>query len=295
MRVLVTGTEGQVVRAMRERARPGLEIQAVGRPDLDLEKPEALADVVERIAPDAVVSAAAYTAVDAAEQEQTRAFTVNSEGAGALSAAAARIGAPIVHLSTDYVFDGAKPAPYREDDPTGPATVYGASKLAGEIAVAEANPAHVILRTAWVYAPFGQNFVRTMLRLAETRDEVSVVSDQLGNPTYALDIADGVFAVLDRLKAGGRDGFGIFHMVGTGETSWAGFAEAVFEGSARRGGPSARVKPIATAAYPTPAPRPANSRLDCAKLERVYGVRLPTWRESLERCLDRLIGPARSG
>ena len=193
----------------------------------------------------------------------------------------------ILHLSTDYVFDGRSPSPYGEGDPTGPITVYGASKLAGEAAAASAHHHHAILRTAWVYAPHGRNFVRTMLRLAETRDEVGVVGDQLGCPSAAEDIAGGVLKIAAALHAG-EGAPGLYHMTGSGEASWAEFAAAVFEGSRQRGGPSARVKPISTADYPTPAARPANSRLDCRRVQAVFGVSLRPWREALGRCLDAL-------
>jgi dTDP-4-dehydrorhamnose reductase len=208
-----------------------------------------------------------------------------------LAAAAAAVGAPILHLSTDYVFDGRGAGAYVETDPAAPLNVYGASKLAGERAVAAANPAHVILRTAWIYAPQGRNFVRTMLELARTRDEVAVVADQIGAPTYAPDLADGVLAVLAGLAEGRADPWGLFHVSAAGETSWAGFAEAIFSGAAVRGAPSASVRAIATTDHPTPARRPANSRLNNAKLARLHGVVLPHWRDGLERCLDRLLGP----
>ena len=287
MRLVVTGREGQVATALAlAGGRQGVEVVRLGRPELDLERLETIAPALRAARPDAVVSAAAYTAVDQAESEPERAHRVNALAPGRLAEAAADLGAPILHLSTDYVFDGRKPSPYAETDPTGPVTVYGASKLAGEQAVA-AHPRHVILRTAWVYAPHGKNFVRTMLRLAETREEVGVVGDQLGCPTSADDIAQGVLKIAAALHAG-QGATGLYHMAGTGEASWAGFATAIFEGARRRGGPSSRVRSIATADYPTPAARPANSRLDCARVGEVFGVTLPPWRESLERCLATL-------
>ncbi len=290
MRLLVTGVDGQVARALREAPRPeAVELVFVGRPTLDLDKPETIADAVADVAPDVVLSVAAYTAVDAAESDRDAAFRANGQAPGELAAAARRAGAPILHLSTDYVFDGTKPGPYVETDPTGPATVYGASKLAGEKAVVDAQPDSLVLRTAWVHAPWGSNFVRTMLRLAQTRDEVSVVADQHGAPTYAPDIAAALLALAAR--AARREGpFGTFHMSGAGETTWAGFAQAVFAGSAARGGVSAQVLPIPTKDYPTPAPRPLNSRLDCSALARDWGVRLPDWRGGLARGLDQLVG-----
>ena len=288
MRLVVTGREGQVATALaRAGERQRIEVVRLGRPELDLERLETIAPALRAARPDVVVSAAAYTAVDQAESEPERAHRVNALAPGRLAEMAAELAAPILHLSTDYVFDGRKPSPYVETDPTGPVTVYGAGKLAGEQAVAHRNPRHVILRTAWVYAPHGKNFVRTMLRLAESREEVGVVADQLGCPTSADDIAQGVLKIAAALHAG-QGAPGLYHMAGTGEASWAGFAGAIFEGARRRGGPSARVKPIATADYPTPAARPANSRLDCARVGDVFGVALPPWRESLGRCLDTL-------
>lgn len=292
MRIAVTGKVGQVASSLVERGTAaGHEIVPVGRPELDLAAADeaAMRAVLERIAPDAVVSAAAYTAVDRAESEPDLAFAVNAAGAGALARAAAGLGLPLIHLSTDYVFSGEGTQPWREDDQTGPLGVYGASKLAGEEAILAAHPGAVILRTAWVYSPFGANFVKTMLRLAEGRDEVSVVADQFGNPTSALDIADGVLAVAARLVAGEPGGAGVFHMAGAGETHWAGLAEAVFAEAARHGGPTARVRPIGTADYPTPARRPGNSRLDCSRLGKAYGVALPDWRGSLAQVVDRLL------
>ena len=294
IRIAVTGREGQVVQSLLERAsHHGVAVVAVGRPALDLARPETVLPALRDAAPDLVVSAAAYTAVDKAESEPELAEAINGAGAGGVAAAAATLGVPVVHLSTDYVFDGALDRPYREDDPTGPIGAYGRSKLSGERAVAAANPDHAILRTAWVYSPFGANFVKTMLRVAATRDELTVVADQQGCPTAALDIADAVIAVGRNLLASRDERLrGVFHMTGAGATNWAEFARTIFEISARRGGPEARVRPITTAEYPTPARRPANSRLDGTKLTQVHGVTLPDWRLSTESCIARLLGAA---
>ena len=292
MRILVTGTEGQVARAMAERAEAhGVTVTLLGRPDLDLAEPARVVGAVCALAADIVVNAAAYTAVDQAEAEPALAQTVNEAGAHAVASAAAKMGIPIVQLSTDYVFDGSGAHPYREDDPVEPLGVYGRTKLAGERAVAEANPDHAILRTAWVYSPFGKNFVRTMLRVGQGRDEVAVVADQHGSPTSALDIADGVITVCRNLLAQPKDLSlrGVFHMTGQGYTTWADFAEAIFDRAGRQGGPSPYVRRIATAEYLTPARRPASSRLDCSRLARVHGVALPAWRQSVEACVDRLL------
>lgn len=291
MRIAVTGRSGQVAQALVERGPVlGVDVVTAGRPELDLTQFATIEPALRAAAPDVIVSAAAYTAVDKAESEPELADTVNAKGAGAVAAAAAVLGLPIVHLSTDYVFSGDLDRPYREDDATAPAGAYGRSKLAGEAEVAAATPRHVILRTAWVYSPFGVNFVRTMLRLAQTRDAVAVVADQQGSPTSAHDIADALVKVCRNLESGQAAGlYGVFHMAGAGYTTWAGFAEEIFDASRIRGGPAARVEPIETAAYPTPAKRPANSRLDCSKLRAVHGVALPDWRGSLVPCVSRLV------
>ncbi len=290
MRIAVTGTAGQVVTSLLERGKAaGHEVIAVGRPDLDLADPASVARVLEAAKPDVIVSAAAYTAVDKAESESDLAFAVNGAGAGAVAQTAKKLGVPVIHISTDYVFDGMLDRPYVETDPTDPTGVYGASKLAGEQAVLAAHDDSVVLRVAWVYSPFGGNFVKTMLRLAGDRDEVSVVADQVGNPTSALAIADGIVQVATNMVADSSLSLrGIFHMTASGEASWADFAEGIFAASAARGGPSASVRHIGTADYPTPAIRPANSRLDCGKIARVHGVTLSDWRMSLDEVMDRL-------
>ena len=295
MRIAVTGREGQVVRSLIERAANSSdEVVPVGRPELDLSgDPDAIARAIEAASPDLIVSAAAYTAVDRAESESDLAFAVNARGAEAIARAAAKLGTPLIHISTDYFFDGRKEAPYVEADPASPASVYGASKLAGEEAVLATQPNSAILRTAWVYSPFGMNFVKTMLRLAGERDEVAIVSDQIGNPTNALDIADGVLRVAANLASADQPRQrGVFHMTATGEATWADFAEAIFAASAAAGGPSARVRRITTADYPTAARRPANSRLDSTRLEQAHGVRLPDWRASLAGVVHRLLVPS---
>jgi dTDP-4-dehydrorhamnose reductase len=296
MRIIVIGKEGQVARALAERAKAhGAQAVLVGRPKIDLADPSGIEDVLFETGGDVVVNAAAYTAVDQAESEPELAEAINGIGAGAVAGAAAAMGVPVIHLSTDYVFDGTGERPYREDDPVSPLGAYGTSKLLGEQAVAEVDD-HVILRTAWVYSPFGKNFVKTMLRLAADRDEVGVVADQHGAPTSALDIADGILAISRNLLDKPQDSSlrGLFHMTGTGYATWAEFASEIFAVSARLGGPSARVRAIATADFPTPARRPANSRLDCTKLSNAHGVVLPPWRTSLETCVKRLIAEARA-
>ncbi|OCJ34244.1 dTDP-4-dehydrorhamnose reductase [Agrobacterium tumefaciens] len=281
MRLAVTGKNGQVVSALQALAGPGLEIVALGRPELDLARPDTVFKALREAKPDVVVSAAAYTAVDKAESEPDIAFAVNRDGAKAVARAANDIGVPVIHISTDYVFDGTKTTAYVENDPTGPASVYGRSKLEGEHAVSENTENYAILRTAWVYSEYGSNFVKTMLRLSESRDEVNVVADQFGCPTSANDIAIAIVSIAKRLATDPSAHLrGVFHMSGTGETNWADFAKQIFAFSAENGGKSIVVNDITTAQYPTPARRPANSRLDCCKLEEVYGIRLPEWQIS---------------
>lgn len=290
--MVVTGRNGQIVRSLMERARGSeFEIVPLGRPELDLTaSEETIISAIEAARPDIVISAAAYTAVDKAESEPELAFAINEAGARAVARAAHKLGVPLVHLSTDYVFDGTKASPYVEDDAPNPTGVYGSSKLAGEQAVLAEHDNCAVLRTAWVYSPFGSNFVRTMLRLGGDRDEIGVVADQRGNPTNALDIAEGILSVATNLVARTDPGQrGIFHLAAREEASWADFAEAIFAASAEVGGPSASVRRITAADYPTPARRPANSRLDCAKIERIHGVRLPSWRQSLPPVVSRLV------
>jgi dTDP-4-dehydrorhamnose reductase len=287
MKILVTGVEGQVARALRERApaHTGLELHFVGRPELNLAQPGSAAAAVERHRPDLVINAAAYTAVDQAESEPDAAFRVNAEAAGEMAAATREIGAAIVQLSTDYVFDGMANRPYREDDPTAPINAYGRSKLAGEEQVRAANPDHLIIRTSWVYSPFGRNFVKTMLRLAEDRDELRVVADQIGCPTSALDIADALLSSAVSGKGRGRT----YHLAASGTCSWADFATAIFRISAGLGGPSARVVPISTREFPTPAIRPRYSVLDSQSFEEEFGFAMPGWQESAADVVRRLV------
>lgn len=291
MRIAVTGRQGQVARSLAEiGGKAGVEIVLVGRPDLDLLDPGSILPALEAVRPDVIVSAAAYTAVDKAESEKEQAFAINAAGAGAVAKAAARLGVPVIHLSTDYVFDGSGTRPYREDDPTGPISVYGASKLVGEGLVAAATPDHVILRTAWVYSAHGANFVRTMLRLGETRAEVGVVADQFGCPTSAHDIADALMAVARRVTGDPLpDLRGTFHLTGSGEASWSDFAEHIFATAVRHGRAPVGVRRIVTADYPTPAKRPANSRLSGGRMSEVFGIRLPDWRASTQTVVRRLL------
>lgn len=292
-RLVVTGIEGQVVRCLGDRGALSdtFEIVALGRPDLDLSDTASIFPAVEAARPDVIVSAAAYTAVDQAETEPDLALQINGIAAGELARAAARLNVPIIHLSTDYVFDGSRDGPYIESDPVAPLGIYGRTKLAGEQAVAAATNNHAILRTAWVYSPYGKNFARTMLRLAETRDAINVVADQIGNPTSAHDIADGILAVARNLLDRPDDGTlrGTFHMTGAGTASWAEFATEIFANAKRLGAGFAEVTPIPSSAYPTPAKRPANSQLDCHRLAAIHGVRLPEWKDAAAKVVSKLV------
>ena len=293
MRIAVVGLKGQVATALIERGAGRHEILALGRPQLDLVDRASVLGALRAARPDVIVNAAAYTAVDRAEQEPEMAHAVNADGAGYVAEAAASLDAPLLHLSTDYVFAGTLDRPYRESDPTQPAGVYGRSKLEGERQALSRHANATILRTAWVYSPFGANFLRTMLRLGETRGEVGVVADQRGNPTFAIDLADALLALAERLKSDSSpDLRGVFHITGAGEASWADFAQTIFARAERHGRARVAVNRIATADYPTPARRPTNSRLDNAKLRAATGILLPDWRASVARCVDRLLDPA---
>jgi dTDP-4-dehydrorhamnose reductase len=285
-KILVTGGAGQLASALG-RLRPN-QVVVVGRPDFDFDRPESIAVTVAAHRPALVINAAAWTAVDAAESAAEGAARANHTGPALLALACRAHGARLIHVSTDYVFDGNKGAPYVETDAPSPTGIYGATKLAGEGAVLAALPQAVILRTAWVYAREGKNFVLTMLNAARRAPRLRVVGDQIGCPTNADDLAAACLAVADRLLATGPHGAeaaslgGIYHATGQGETSWHGFAEAIFASAARHGWPSPPVDAIATADWPTPARRPPDSRLDCSKLARVFGVRLPPWQPSLD-------------
>jgi dTDP-4-dehydrorhamnose reductase len=288
--LLVFGAAGQLGRALFTLApAEGIDTVGLDRRDVDVTDIAAVRRAVEGHRPDAVINAAAYTAVDRAEQEPDLAHAVNHDGARHLAEACAAAGVPLVHVSTDYVFDGLGEGPYAEDAPTGPTGVYGRSKLAGELAVRRALPgAHLIVRTAWVFSATGHNFVRTMLRLARERETLRVVADQYGSPTAADDLAAALLAMARRLLADPSVA-GTYHWAGTPPTTWHGLAEAVVE-EARRHGPVAAhtVEPIPTSAYPTPAARPANSVLDTTKAERVFGIAPPDWRAAVARVVERL-------
>lgn len=288
MRLLVAGRSGQLAHALVERSRllDGVAVIALEPPHLDLLDPASIARALDEARPDVVINAAAYTAVDKAESDAEAAFALNRDAAGALAATAAAADCPIIHVSTDYVFDGTKSGAYVEADTPNPMGVYGRSKLEGEAAVAAATARHVILRTAWLYGAHGHNFLKTMLRLARERPELRVVADQRGNPTYAPHLADAILAIA--AKTGSGNPWGIYHATATGETTWHGFASAIIAAAKPLGVPQVPVLPIATADYPTPARRPANSCLDCGRLERVFALRQPPWQQGLAECIGEL-------
>jgi dTDP-4-dehydrorhamnose reductase len=287
--LLVTGGTGQLATALAAAA-PG-RVRVVGRPAFDFDQPDSIDALFSAGAPPLIVNAAAWTAVDLAEAEPDAARRANETGPSRLAALCAQHGTKLIHVSTDYVFDGGKGAPYVETDAVNPTGVYGATKLAGERAVLAAWPETVVLRTAWVYAETGKNFVRTMLNASRRMDRLRVVADQRGCPTNADDLAAAIIAIADQI-AGGDGLGGIYHATGTGETTWHGFACAIFAAASRLGWPVPIVEPIATADWPTPARRPADSRLDCGKLAARFGMRLPAWQPSLDRAVTAICAAA---
>jgi dTDP-4-dehydrorhamnose reductase len=292
MRLLIAGWQGQVARALVEAA-PGchdVTACAVGRAALDICEAKSIERALAGISPTVVINSAAYTAVDKAETDVERAFALNRDGARLLAEAAAKRGIPMIHISSDYVFDGRKYDPYVEEDPTSPTTVFGRSKLEGEEAVRAANPKHIILRTSWVFSPSGRNFVKTMLAQASESARVRVVDDQRGSPTYAPHLVTIILELARRLsKPNAIAPWGIYHAANSGTTTWRGFAEEVFKRSAALGGPVAQVDPISSKDYPTPAARPANSQLDCSKLERTFRMRMPAWQDGVADCVLRIL------
>ncbi len=307
IRILLTGCDGQVGWELQRALQPLGAVVALDRAACDLASPERLRSVVRHHAPDLIVNSAAYTAVDRAESEVELAMAVNGAAPAILGEEAATLGAGVVHYSTDYVFDGTKTEPYDEADATGPVSAYGRSKLAGEEALRQSGAAHLILRTSWVYAARGRNFLRTMLRLMREREELSVVSDQVGAPTSARLIASTTATVLaragrsrDGIQAALRERGGTYHLAAGGATSWFGFAEFIRDHSVDPARRLRTLRPIATAQYPTPARRPANSRLCTDRLRRAWSVHLPDWTDDVRLCLTeqpdgvRLAEPSRA-
>jgi dTDP-4-dehydrorhamnose reductase len=291
MRLLLLGGTGQVGEEIRAlAARKNVELVAPGRDGLELEDGSAIARIVAATPWSAVINAAGYTDVDRAESEQAKAFSVNAEAPSRLAAELGHRGIPLVHISTDYVFDGRKGTPYVEGDEVAPLNAYGRSKLAGERGVIAANPRHVILRTSWVYSPHRKNFVRTILRLAVERDRLTIVDDQHGCPTAAADIAKACIDIAMRcaVEPEGTP-YGIYHFAGAGDTTWFEFARTIVDMAADRLGRRPEVVPIRTVDYPAPAERAADTRLDCSRIVRDYAVKLRPWRQALEETLDRLL------
>ena len=283
--ILLIGRTGQVAEALQRHLAGLGPLYVLGRDQLDLTQPAQVREQVRRLEPALIINAAAHTAVDLAEREPQAAFAINATAPGILAEEAARLGAPLIHYSTDYVFDGNKPGAYDETDEPNPLGVYGRSKLAGEQAIAAVGGDHLILRTSWVYSRHGRNFLLTMQRLLQEKPELSVVDDQIGAPTWADTIAASTRALIERWQAGEQGPWGLYHLTAQGHTSWFGFAQAIAEHLKARGLPCAALRPIPSSDYPTPARRPLNSRLDCTRLARDWHVSQPDWREALIDCL----------
>ena len=287
-RILLTGSDGQVGWELRRALSPIGDVIACGRRELDLANLRSLRETVKRLSPDVVVNAAAYTGVDKAESEEELAHVVNGEGPRVLAEESVRIGALLVHYSTDYVFDGTKIDPYLENDSPNPINAYGRTKLAGEKAITEVGGDHLIFRTSWVYASRGNNFLRTMLRLGETREELRVVSDQRGGPTWARSIAEATALALIQVRAKHLEPSavsGIYHLTCAGQATWYEFAQAIFQ--ERGDNPRVvRINPVSTAEYASAVRRPANSLMECDKLAKAFAIRLPCWRRVLSFCMQ---------
>ena len=286
MRIVVTGKSGQVARALNHVNNGRHELIFTGRPEADLERPDTLRAPIVAARPDLILSCAAFTQVDACETAPDRARIVNGEAPGELARIAHDLGIPILHLSTDYVFDGQLRRPYREDDAPHPLSVYGASKLAGEVAVAAATPRHINLRVSWVYSQFSDNFLGAMLKLAQTRDTLNIVDDQVSCPTPALELADTLLDLAGRVPDAGPDGYGVFHLAGADPVDRATLARAIMDWARAHNLPAAEVHGVPSSDFPTPAPRPHYSALDCQKINAIYGIHLPSWRTWLGPCLE---------
>lgn len=284
MRILITGCNGQVGHCLTERLKNKANVLALDYEGLDITNQQAVITTVTDFKPNYIINAAAHTAVDRAEQEVELSNAINCAGPQYLAEAAQQVNAVILHISTDYVFDGESEQPYREADQTAPQGVYGQSKLAGELAVAQYCEKHLILRTAWVFGEHGNNFVKTMLRLAQTREHLSIVNDQFGGPTYAGDIAEALITMVEAIEQGLQPEWGIYHFTGMPYVSWYEFAGKVFELAEKKGvlKNQPQLCSIPTSGYPTPAKRPANSRLECGKIDRQFGIKPSNWMAALE-------------
>jgi len=287
MKVLLLGQHGQVSQELQRVLQGAGELTILGREQLDLAQPALIRQHVQNLRPELIINAAAHTAVDQAESEPELAFAINARAPGILAEAATELGALLIHYSTDYVFDGNHAVPYCENDATHPLSVYGRSKLAGEQAIQAVGGMHLILRTSWVYSQHGKNFLLTMQRLLQERESLSVVDDQIGAPTWAGTIAQTTAQLIEQWRSRHAGPWGVYHLTAQGETSWFGFASAIAAHLRRQGKSVAMLQPIPSSAYPTPAQRPINSRLDCSRLQQDWHVQLPDWQAALEQCLAR--------
>jgi len=285
MKILITGQHGQVSQALQQRLPDIGALIVLGRDQLDLANPGQIREHIRSNRPNLIINAAAHTAVDQAESEPDAAFAINAIAPGILAEEAKALGIPLIHYSTDYVFDGSKPAPYTETDAPNPLGVYGQSKLAGEQAIAAVGGEYLILRTSWVYSDHGKNFLLTMQRLLQEKPHLRIVADQIGAPTWAGTIALSTRALIERWQAGQAGGWGIYHLTAQGQTSWFGFAQAIGEHLRAQGKTCAELEAIPSSAYPTPAKRPLNSRLDCSRLQQQWHVSQPQWQDALRECL----------
>jgi dTDP-4-dehydrorhamnose reductase len=286
VKILINGRHGQVSHELQQRLGAVGELVVLGRDQLDLAQPDQIRHQVQNIRPDLIINAAAHTAVDLAESEPQSAFAINAVAPGILAEEALALDIPLIHYSTDYVFDGMKAGPYNEDDTPNPLGVYGKSKLAGEQAIRDVQGQYLILRTSWVYSTHGRNFLLTMQRLLQEKPELRVVADQIGAPTWAGTIANSTLALIERWQTSQVTNWGTYHLSAQGETSWFGFAQAIGEALRQQGKPCADLLPIPSSDYPTPAARPLNSRLDCSRLQRDWGVSQPDWQTALRECLN---------
>ena len=285
LRILIAGQHGQVSQALQHSLKDLGELIVPGRERLDLSQPDSIRALMREIRPDIIINAAAHTAVDQAESEPDLAFAINATSPGVLAEEAAALGIPFIHYSTDYVFDGSKDGAWTESDVPNPLGVYGRSKLAGERAIEKAGGQYLILRTSWVYSLTGRNFLLTMQRLLQEREKLNVVADQIGAPTWAGSIAQSTYELIERWRDGRPGTWGVYHLTNSGETSWFGFAQAIGQQLTKAGKRCATLEPIASSAYPTPAVRPLNSRLDCNRLQREWGVSQPDWHDAMLECL----------
>jgi len=285
MKTLIIGQHGQVSLALQQQLQGLGELIILGRDQLDLANPDQIRTQIRAHKPDLIINAAAHTAVDLAESEPDAAFAINAIAPGILAEEAKALGIPLFHYSTDYVFDGSKPAPYTETDTPNPLGVYGQSKLDGERAIVAVGGEYLILRTSWVYSNHGKNFLLTMQRLLQEKPHMRIVADQIGAPTWAGTIAASTRALIERWQAGEAGPWGIYHLTAQGETSWFGFAEAIGEHLRAQGKACAELEAIPSSAYPTPAKRPLNSRLDCNRLQQQWHVSQPQWQDALRECL----------